>query len=214
MEFETDLFAEVGKALANPTRFELLHLLAQGERSVEALAATASTGVTTVSAHLQQLRRAGLVLRRRDGHRMLYRIASDDVLELMVAVQAVAHRHAAGVVLARGHGEDDEVVRSVAWDELAVQARSGEVVVLDVRPEDEFAAGHFPDAVSIPLSELEARMDDLPADRPIVAYCRGRYCMLSHDAVRLLRERGFDAAVLDGGVLEWRADGRPVGAGA
>lgn len=201
-------FASVAKGLANPTRLELLDLLAQGERSVDALASAAGLGVTTASAHLQTLHASGLVARRRDGTRILYRLSGDDVAALLSLLQRVAHRHVAGVEIAQRAMVADHAppVVEMPRDELLARARSGEVVVLDVRPPEEFAAGHLPGALSIPIAELPARLDELSADTPIVAYCRGSYCVLSHDAARFLRESGRDARVLSEGVLEWRAD--------
>ena len=201
-------FASTAKGLANPKRLELLDLLAQGERSVDALASTAGLGVTTASAHLQTLHASGLVARRRDGTRVLYRLSGDDVAALLSLLQRVAHRHVAGVEIAQRAmvAEDAPPVVEMPRDELLAKARTGEILVLDVRPPDEYAAGHLPEALSIPITELPARLDELSADTPIVAYCRGTYCVLSHDAVRLLRESGRDAQVLSEGVLEWRAD--------
>lgn len=201
-------FAATAKGLANPKRLELLDLLAQGERSVDALATAAGLGVTTASAHLQTLHASGLVARRREGTRVHYRLSGDDVAALLSLLQRVAHRHVAGVEIAQRAMVTDDAppVIELPRDELLARVRAGEVLVLDVRPSDEFAAGHLAGALSIPLDELPARLDELPADIPIVAYCRGSYCVLSHDAARLLRESGRDAQVLSEGVLEWRAD--------
>lgn len=200
-------FVATAKGLANPVRLELLDLLAQGERSVDALASTAGLGVTTTSAHLQTLHASGLVARRRDGTRVLYRLSGDDVAALLSLLQRVTHRHIAGVEIAQRAmvaGEAPPAVE-IPRDELVERARAGEIVVLDVRPGDEFAASHLPGARSIPLAELTARLDELPAETPIIAYCRGSYCVLAHDAARLLRDSGRDARVLSEGVLEWRA---------
>jgi len=210
-----DAFARTGKGLANATRLELLDLLAQGDRSVDALAAAAGLQVTTASAHLQTLHGAGLVARRRDGARILYRLAGDDVAALLALLRSVAGRHVAEVELARRELLPDDVpVRELDRAALLEQARSGDVVVLDVRPAEEYASGHIPGAVSIPVAELADRLDELPADADVVAYCRGAYCVMSHDAVRLLRERGRRAEALAEGMLEWRAAGEPVGVGA
>jgi rhodanese-related sulfurtransferase/DNA-binding transcriptional ArsR family regulator len=212
-----EAFALAGKGLANPKRLELLDLLAQGERSVDALARAAGLQVTSASAHLQTLRESGLVARRRDGARTLYRLAGDDVAALLAVLRSVARRHVADVELARRgflglDGGDDVPVRDVDRDELLARARSGDVVVLDVRPSEEFESGHIPGAVSIPVAELADRLGELSADVDVVAYCRGAYCVMSYDAVRLLRERGRRAEVLSEGMLEWRAAGHPVGA--
>jgi rhodanese-related sulfurtransferase/DNA-binding transcriptional ArsR family regulator len=219
MEYENEhatlfeAFALTGKGLANPKRLELLDLLAQGERSVDALARAAGLQVTTASAHLQTLRQSGLVARRRDGAHILYRLAGEDVAELLALLRSVAQRHVADVELARRELIGDDVpVRTLDRTELMQQARSGDVLVLDVRPAEEFAQGHIPGALSIPVGELADRLDELPADAEVVAYCRGAYCVMSHDAVRLLRGRGRQAQVLAEGMLEWRAAGGQVAA--
>lgn len=218
-----DQFARVGKALASGKRLELLDLLAQGERSVDALARAADLGLTSTSAHLQTLRQAGLVMARRDGTRVHYSLAGDDVAGLYTALRSVAHGHLTDVEAARvaylglagdagrpGHGGVEEVTR----DGLLDKVRSGEVVVLDVRPAEEYAHGHVPGALGIPLDELAARLAELPAGAHVVAYCRGAYCVLAHDAVRILHAHGRNAARLADGMLEWRLAGLPVARGA
>jgi rhodanese-related sulfurtransferase/DNA-binding transcriptional ArsR family regulator len=207
-------FAAVGKALASPRRLELLDLLAQAPRTVEDLARTADLGLSTCSAHLQRLLAAGLVTTRRDGTRVWYSLAGDDVAALFTDVRAVAQRHRPHTEAARrGYlGADD--TGQVDLVELLRRADTGEVVVLDVRPAPEYAAGHLPGAVNIPLEQLEDRLAELPADREVVAYCRGAYCVLAHDAVRLLAAHGRRARRATDGVLEWRVAGRPVLAGA
>lgn len=207
-------FATVGKALGNANRLELLDLLAQGPRSVEALAGAAGIGMTTCSANLQALRRAGLVTTRRDRNRIVYSLAGPDVAGLLAALRAVAQAHRAETARARlaylgldtGAGAIDEVPR----EELLRRVAAGDVVVLDVRPEEEFSAGHVPGAVSIPVDQLAARLAELPADVKVVAYCRGAYCVFAHDAVRLLRAHGRDADKLVDGMLEWQLAGLPV----
>jgi rhodanese-related sulfurtransferase/DNA-binding transcriptional ArsR family regulator len=202
-----DRFAEVGKALASPRRLELLDLLAQGERTVEALATVAGLGVSTTSAHLQTLRRAGLVGVRRDGTRVHYALAGADVADLLVRLLGVARQRVPGTEAARSAylGPDgDGPVRAVDLP------GRGDVVVLDVRPAHEYRQGHLPGALSIPVGELGERLGELPDGATVVAYCRGGYCVFAHDAVRLLRARGIDAARLAEGMLEWRAAGRPV----
>ncbi|MGZ9886389.1 ArsR/SmtB family transcription factor [Rhodococcus ruber] len=203
-------FAAVGKVLGNPARLELLDLLAQGPRSVDELAAAAGLGVSTCSAHLQTLRAAGLVRSRRDGKRIFYSLAGDDVAELWDTLSRVAQRHRPHTELARRAylGPDDTA--AVDTEELLHRLETGEVVLLDVRPAAEYAAGHLPGALHVPLDELTERLADLPADREIVAYCRGRYCVLAHDAVRLLRTHGVPARRAADGVLEWRLAGLPV----
>ncbi len=202
-------FARVGKALANPKRLELLDLLAQGERPVEALAAAAGLSVTLTSAHLQTLRQAGLLAVRRHGTKAYYRLAGDDVARLYALVRAVAHAHLPDVEAARAAYLGPET-EQVDRDELLRRVRAGDVVVLDVRPAEEYAAGHIPGAISIPLPELAQRLAELPADREIVAYCRGAYCVLAHDAVRLLTASGRRARRLAEGMLEWRLADLPV----
>ncbi len=202
-------FARVGKALGSGKRLELLDLLAQGERTVESLAAAAELGVTTASAHLQTLKRANLVATRRQGTRAYYRLAGTDVAELYALVRTVARDHLSDVEAARAAylGPDTE---HVSRDELLHRAQAGEVVVLDVRPREEYAAGHIPGAISVPVEELPGKLADIPADQEIVAYCRGAYCVLAHDAVRLLTSQGRHARRLADGMLEWRLAQLPV----
>jgi rhodanese-related sulfurtransferase len=206
-------FAAVGKALASPKRLELLDLLAQGERSVEALARAASLGLSSCSAHLQALRHAGLVRTRRAGTTVFYSLAGDDVAALLAQVQAVAAAHRAETDRARTGYLGDDGIELVTREELVRRASSGEVVVLDVRPVEEYQAGHIPGAVSVPLETLTARLADLSSEVDIVAYCRGAYCVLAHDAVRVLRARGRRASRLADGMLEWRLAGLPVATG-
>jgi rhodanese-related sulfurtransferase len=209
-------FARVGKALASGKRLELLDLLAQGERSVDALARAADLGLTSASAHLQTLRQAGLVTTRRDGTRIHYSLAGDDVAGLYAQLRSVAQAHLTDVEAARiaylgpmgGHGT--EPVEEVTRDDLLERIRAGEAVVLDVRPVEEYAHGHIPGAIGIPLDQLAHRLAELPDDAQIVAYCRGAYCVLAHDAVRLLHACGRRAARLADGMLEWRLAGLPV----
>jgi rhodanese-related sulfurtransferase/DNA-binding transcriptional ArsR family regulator len=203
-------FARVGKALASPKRLELLDLLAQGERTVESLARAAELGTTTCSAHLQTLKAAHLVDTRRDGVRIHYRLAGPDVAALYALVQRTAAAHLADVAPAAAAylGPDD--TEPVDREELLRLTRAGEVTVLDVRPAEEYAAGHISGAVSIPLAELADRLAELPEDVEVVAYCRGAYCVFAHDAARLLTGRGRRARRLADGVLEWRLAGLPL----
>jgi ArsR family transcriptional regulator len=208
-------FALVAKAAGHEHRLELLEHLGQGERSVEALAALAGLTVANASQHLQHLRRAGLVSGRRDGKRVFYALADDAVVDFLAALRAIAER---------GLAEVDRVVASyfrardslepVSRTELARRLKRKSVTVLDVRPEEEFALGHVPGAVNIPLKQLERRLAELPRGREIVAYCRGPYCVLSFEAVAALRARGFKARRLADGLPEWRAAGLPVAAAA
>jgi rhodanese-related sulfurtransferase/DNA-binding HxlR family transcriptional regulator len=204
-----EAIARTGKALSSGTRLEVLELLAQGERPVQELARAANLKLTTASAHLQALRHAGLVAARHDGTKVFYRLAGDDVAALVSLLCRVAGTHRAEVeAAARAHLGGN--IRRVGREELLQAVAGDTAVVLDVRPAEEFAAGHLPGAVSIPLDELAQRLGEIPAEAEVVAYCRGRYCVLSYDAVRLLTAHGRDAAVLDEGILEWRSAGLPV----
>ncbi len=204
-----DQLARVGKAVSSGTRLELLDLLAQSERTVDALAQATELGLSTASAHLQALKRANLVATRRDGTRIYYRLAGPDVAALYALLRDVASAHLPDVAAARNSylGPD---TACVTRDELLRRTRSGDVTVLDVRPAEEYAAGHIPGAISIPLDELPARLAEVPADQEIVAYCRGTYCVLAHDAVRLLTTTHRSARRLDHGMLEWRLANLPI----
>jgi rhodanese-related sulfurtransferase/DNA-binding transcriptional ArsR family regulator len=208
-----DAFAAGGKALASGKRLELLDLLAQGERSVDALAQAAGLNLTTASAHLQTLKQAGFVATRRDGVRIFYRLAGDDVAHLFALLRRVAEHHHAAVSIARDAylGYDD--APRVTRQELHARMRTGIVVVLDVRPVEEYLAGHIPGAASIPVTELAGRINELPEDTEVVVYCRDEYCVFAHDAVRVLTERGRRAIRLNDGMLEWRLANMPVEAG-
>jgi rhodanese-related sulfurtransferase/DNA-binding transcriptional ArsR family regulator len=205
-----DQFARVGKALASGKRLELLDLLAQGERDVASLAAAADLGMTSASAHLQTLRQANLVTTRRDGTRILYRLAGSDVADLFARPREVAQSHLPDVEAARVTYLGADGGEPVTRDQLRRLAKTANVTVLDVRPAEEYAAGHIRGAVSIPLAELALRLAELPDDGQIVAYCRGAYCVLAHDAVRILRAHGREAVRLADGMLEWRLAGLPV----
>ncbi|WP_246195383.1 ArsR/SmtB family transcription factor [Halopolyspora algeriensis] len=210
MADKTDLYdtiAGTGKALAHGKRLEMLELLAQGERSVQELARTVGLKLTTASAHLQVLNEAGLVATRRQGTSVMYRLAGEDVAGLLSVLCRVADTHRADVAAVRRTYLDNEGIRLVGREELMQAATEGRALVLDVRPAEEYAAGHVPGAVSVPLEELADRLAEIPADTEVVAYCRGRYCVLSYDAVRLLQASGRDAALLEDGILEWRRDG-------
>ncbi len=207
-------FARVGKAFANPRRVEILDLLAQGERGVEALAARAEIGVGLASAHLQVLRRAGLIVARRDGTRIFYRLAGDDAYHLLVAVRTfAADRLAEADRAARAYLGDADPVELVSRDELLTRVKAGDAVVLDLRPAEEYRAGHIAGALSLPLEELEARLAELPAGIEIVAYCRGPFCALAPLGVALLRRHGLRARRLEDGFPEWRFAGLPVAIG-
>lgn len=206
-----DAQSSVARALGNGRRAEIVDVLAQGERSVDELASEISQSVANTSQHLQVLAKAGLVRPRRDGTRVYYRLASDRVGELWAAVREVAARHVAEVnVLADEYLGDRDGVEQVTAAELAERLERGDVVVLDVRPEPEFRAGHITGARSVPLPHLGAAVSDLPRRKEVVAYCRGPYCVYADDAVRLLRERGLRAKRLDVGYPEWRRARLPV----
>ena len=204
-------FAAVAKSLAHAHRLELLEQLAQGERSVEVLADRTALSIANASQHLQHMRRAGLVANRRDGKFVYYRLADDAVLDLLAALRRIAERNVAEVErLVRSYFNDRDSLEPISRAELLQRSRDGAVTVLDVRPEDEFALGHLPGAVNIPLRALEARLSELDPTQEIVAYCRGPYCVLSYEAVATLRARGFKVRRLEDGLPEWRAAGLPV----
>jgi rhodanese-related sulfurtransferase len=206
-----DAQASVAQALGNGRRAEIVDLLTQGERSVEEIAGEISQSVANTSQHLRVLARAGLVRTRRDGTRVFYRLASDRVGDLWAAVRDVAVRHVAEVsVLAEEYHGERDAVEQLSAAELERRLARGEVVLLDVRPESEYRAGHISGARSAPLPSLEALVSKLPRRREIVAYCRGPYCVYADDAVRLLRARGLKARRLDVGFPEWRRAGLPV----
>ncbi len=203
--------AEVAKALGHSHRLEILELVAQGARSVEALAARAGLSVANASQHLQLLRRAGLLASRREGKRVLYSLSDPLVLDLTGALRRVAERNLAEVRdVVRGYFHERDSLEPVSRKELVRRLREDCVTVLDVRPEDEFALGHLPHAINIPLRELSRRLREIPKTREIVAYCRGPYCVLAFEAVALLRQRGFKIRRLEDGYPEWRAAGLPV----
>jgi rhodanese-related sulfurtransferase len=207
-----DELALVGKALASGRRMELLEVLANGERTVEALASEAGLSVANTSQHLQVLRQAGLVATRREGNSIHYRLAAPEVFVLWRALRTLAAARLAEVerLAAAYLGSRDEL-EPVTRQELARRLQDGDrLIVLDVRPAAEHAAGHLPGAVSIPLAELRRRLAELPGDREIVAYCRGPYCAFAHEAVRVLGEAGLAARRLEDGLPEWQAAGLPV----
>ncbi len=204
-------FARVGKAMASPPRLELLDLLAQGEKSVEVLARQAGLSVKNTSGHLKELRSAALVATRRDGPFVFYRLADPAVHDFLRALQELARRRLGDVDrLVRDYYEAQDELEPVSAGKLLERMRLGEVTVLDVRPEDEYRAGHIPGALPVPLGELERQLAELPADREVVAYCRGRYCVLAVRALELLHARGFRARRLDGGLPDWERLGYPV----
>lgn len=203
--------ARVGKALASPKRLEILEMLSQGEKAVETVAAEVAIDVKLASAHLKALKEARLVQVRRDGKRMIYRLSGNDVAQLGVTLRQVAEEHLVELRLAlQQMMAEPERLAQVGRKELLAQAKRGEVVVLDVRPPEEFDTAHLPYARSVPLSELAHRLAELPRDVEIVAYCRGPFCLMSDEAVKLLREHGYQARKTFDGVNEWQAAGLPV----
>ncbi len=209
-------FADVARALAHEHRLELLEYLAQGERSVEALAALGGLSVANTSQHLQHLRRAGLVNTRRDGKRVYYALSNEfEVVQLMTSLRLVAERTALSLAsIVRSYFDRRDDLEPVTREELMRRVREEAVTILDVRPVEEFASGHVPGAINIPQAELERRLNELPDGGLIVAYCRGPYCVMSFEAVAALRARGFKAMRLEDGYPEWKAAGLPVEAAA
>ena len=212
-----DELAVVGKAFGSPKRLELVELLAQGERTVDGLARAAGMHMSTVSAHLQVLKLANLVRTRRDGTKVFYRLAGDDVARLYAAMRTVARERSADVSQALEAylnlpGSDE--VGLVTRDELERMLATGEVTLLDVRPPEEYLAGHIPGARNTPLGTLDSAVETLRQASSVVAYCRGSFCVMAHDAVRILGGAGVEARRLEDGMLEWRTAGLPVAAGA
>jgi rhodanese-related sulfurtransferase len=208
-------FARMGKAISNPARLELLDLLCQGPRTVEVLAKEANLGVANTSQHLKVLRAARLVEAEKEGLFVTYRLADDEVCRFFRSLRSLAESRLAEIrEITRKFLEHHEGMEPLDRQALLARVRSGEVTVLDVRPPEEYRAGHIPGALSVPLRELEQRLSDLPRDREIVAYCRGPYCVLAVEAVRILRAQGFRAIRLEDGVQDLRAQGFPVAVGA
>jgi len=213
-ELKNQLYAQVariGKAVASPKRLEFIELLCQGEKTVEVLAAQADISVKLASAHLKELRLARLVETRKEGKYVQYRLASTSVADLWVNLRSEAEERLVELQVALAsivqHGDELEGVDRAS---ILKRAKTGEVLVLDVRPEEEFAAGHLPHARSLPIDELRKRLAELPKDVPVVAYCRGPFCLMAKDAVELLLKKGYRAFHLTDGVAEWRARGLPV----
>jgi rhodanese-related sulfurtransferase/DNA-binding transcriptional ArsR family regulator len=210
-QFKDDIYeqlARLGKAVSAPKRLELLDLLSQGPRTVDALAQQAAIPIANASQHLQVLRAARLVEAEKRGLYVEYRLASEEVGTFFVALRALAESRLTEVAeVARSYFHERGVMQPVDADELARRVRTGEVTVLDVRPAEEYRAGHIAGAISIPIAELKARLKELPKDRDVVAYCRGPYCVMAVEAVALLRKRGFTAQRMEHGVVDWRARG-------
>jgi ArsR family transcriptional regulator len=204
-------FATVARAVGHAHRLEILEHLAQGERGVEALSARVHLSIANTSQHLQHLRRAGLVASRRNGKFILYYLSDETVLKLLASLRHVAERNIAEVgQVVRGYFADRDTMEPVSREELLERSHAGLVTILDVRPTDEFAQGHLPHALNIPLSDLSARLAELDPKQEIVAYCRSTYCVLSFEAIATLRARGFKARRLEEGFPEWKAAGLPL----
>ena len=205
------LYASIGKALASPHRLEMLELLAQGERTVESLAVEMALSVANASQHLQALKRASLVQTRRQGLFIHYSLADPAVFELSRAIRVVAERRLADLErLVRQEFGDRREAEAVSFEDLMARLRRGDIVVLDTRPSDEYAAGHIAGAISVPVAELKRRLRRLPKHKEFVAYCRGPYCVYADRAVELLRKSGRRARRLVGGLPEWKAAGLPI----
>jgi rhodanese-related sulfurtransferase len=208
-------FARIGHAVSSPKRIEILDLLGQGEKTVEQLAGQIATPVKNTSAHLRVLRQARLVETRRAGAHVHYRLAGEDVFHFLRCLQILGKNHLAEVEhVTREFLTRHDELEPVTLAELRRMMRDGDVTVVDVRPRDEFEAGHIPGSLSIPVDELAHRLRELPKSREVVAYCRGPYCVYSLEAVMLLRKRGYRARRADEGLPDWRAEGHPVEQGA
>ena len=204
-------FAQVAKALSHADKLELLELLAQGERNVEALAKVAGITVANTSRHLQQLRRAGLIASRKEGLYVYYRLAADDVIDLFRSLRRTGQRHISEVNdVVVGYFNDRDSLEAISRKELLRRSEDGLVTVLDVRPSEEFEAGHIPGALNVPLDEIAQHLANLPKEQEVIAYCRGEYCVLAFEAVAELRKKGFNARRLEEGYPEWKAAGLPV----
>lgn len=204
-------FARLGKVLSSANRLELLELIAQGARSVEELAKASGLSVANASQHLQALRQTGLVVARKEGLRVYYELSGDDVVELLDVVRKVSENRIADVQrLVRSYLTTKDDLEPIAAKELLGRVRKGLVTVIDVRPPEEFRAGHVAGAINVPLSQLESRLGKLPKSREIVAYCRGPYCVLAFEAVARLRAKGYRATRLETGFPEWKVAGLPV----
>lgn len=208
-------FARIGHALASPKRIELLDLLGQGEKTVEALAEQVATPIKNTSAHLRVLRQARLVETRRDGTYVYYRLADDDVFRLLRTLEALGHSRLTDVQqVVRSYLDGHDDLAPVTFSELRRLVREDAVTLVDVRPVEEYEAGHIPGALSVPVPELKSRLRELSKSREVIAYCRGRYCVYSLDAVTLLRRHGYRARRAHEGLPDWRAAGLPVEIGA
>lgn len=217
-EFKDQLheqFARIGKALSSPRRLEILDLLAQGEKPVEAIAEQTSLSIKNASAHLRELRGARLVETRKEGTYVFYRLAGDRVFGVLREIQGLARERLTEVDhVTRLYLEDRDGMEPIGAEELRRRMREGEVTILDVRPEDEYRAGHIAGAISLPVPDLERRIAELPGDREVIAYCRGPYCVYAAEAVEALRRAGLRARRMEEGLPDWKARGFPVETGA
>lgn len=208
-----DQFSRIGKALASPARLEILDLLSQGEKTVEQLAAEARLGIKNASAHLRTLREARLVEGRKEPPYVFYRLADETVSRVVRELQTLARERLAEVEgITRMYFESPADMEPIEPGELRRRLEAGEVTLLDVRPPDEYRAGHIPGAISMPLSELDRRLAEIRPDRPVIAYCRGPFCVFAVEAVEALHRRGYDARRMESGITEWRLAGQPVAA--
>ncbi|HEV8497826.1 MAG TPA: metalloregulator ArsR/SmtB family transcription factor [Gemmatimonadaceae bacterium] len=207
-------FARIGHALSSPKRIELIDLLSQGEKTVEQLAESIATPIKNTSAHLRVLRQARLVDTRRDGTYVYYRLADDDVFRLLKSLETLGHSRLADIRhVVRMYLDGLDTLEPVTFKELRQLMRDGDVTIVDVRPAEEYDAGHIPGALSLPVSELKRRLREIPKGKEVIAYCRGRYCVYSLEAVTLLRKHGYDARRTRDGLPDWRAAGLPVESG-
>jgi rhodanese-related sulfurtransferase/DNA-binding transcriptional ArsR family regulator len=205
-------FALIGKAIGHGHRLELIDLMAQGERSVEDMARVLGLTVANTSQHLQRLRRVGLVTTRRQGQQVFYRLTDDSVIELLASLRHIAESNLAEVRnIAAEHFQSKDSFEALSREALLDRIKGGQATVVDVRPPEEFAAGHVAGAINLPLRDLEHALDQLPMDQDVVAYCRGPYCALAYDAVALLRAKGYNARRLEDGFPQWRRAGLPTG---
>jgi len=212
--FKSDLFAQfarIGKALSSGKRLEMLEFLAQGERSVEQLARMTGLSVANTSQHLQLLRQVGLVIARKEGLYVYYRVAGDGIVRLLATLRAVGEEHVADVDrLVKLFRDSKDDLEPVPAKELWQRVKQGLVTVLDVRPPEEYAQGHIRGAINVPVTELKKRLHQIPAGQEVVAYCRGPYCLLAYEAVQVLRKKGIKARRLEDGYPEWKSAGLPV----
>jgi rhodanese-related sulfurtransferase/DNA-binding transcriptional ArsR family regulator len=207
-------FARIAKAMASPNRLELIEALAQGERSVDKLAAATGMPIANTSHHLQVLREGGLVRSRKEGVQVIYSLSDEEVPQMLGCLRRVGERHLAEVeIIVREHFANDEGLRPINHRELSALLKSGEALVIDVRPPEEYEAGHIPGAVNVPIETLPRRLAEFPQRKEVVAYCRGPYCMLAVEAVKRLRKRGYRARRFEDGFPEWKSEGRPVAVG-